>query len=181
MRSALRARMRGLPSQRRCALSAAACDLLVQTEAFERADMVLAYMPLPYECSPLSLCRVARRMGKRVAFPLCCEGGVLELYSPLDADSDAAFAVGAYGILEPVRERCVEVALDDVALIIAPGIAYSVGRVRLGQGGGYYDRLLAGAHAHKVGLCFPFQVLDDIPFEPHDAVMDAIVSADGII
>jgi 5-formyltetrahydrofolate cyclo-ligase len=57
-------------------------------------------------------------------------------------------------------------------------VAFSKDRHRLGRGGGFFDRLLAGraANAFKLGICFSFQLLDTIPTEPHDIVMNAIVS-----
>jgi 5-formyltetrahydrofolate cyclo-ligase len=55
-------------------------------------------------------------------------------------------------------------------------------RHRLGRGGGFFDRLLAGraANAFKLGICFPFQILDNIPMKGHDIAMDAVVYDKGV-
>jgi len=70
---------------------------------------------------------------------------------------------------------------ETIDLILVPGLAFSKDRHRLGRGGGFFDRLLAGraAGAFKLGICFSFQVLESVPTESHDIVMDAVVTDDG--
>ncbi|MEO7397908.1 MAG: 5-formyltetrahydrofolate cyclo-ligase, partial [Ilumatobacteraceae bacterium] len=46
---------------------------------------------------------------------------------------------------------------------------------RLGHGRAYYDRFLAGLRAGKIGACFDEQIVDDLPMEPHDVWLDAVV------
>jgi 5-formyltetrahydrofolate cyclo-ligase len=57
-----------------------------------------------------------------------------------------------------------------------PAVAFDTSGARLGRGGGYYDRLLAGCDGLKIGIAHNFQVLDDIPSAPHDVRMDLIVT-----
>lgn len=81
-----------------------------------------------------------RLRAKRIAFPLCIENGGLRLFVPNNgADS---FVSGSYGILEPKPEDSTEVFAEDIDLIIVPAVAFTKECGRLGQGGGYYDRLL---------------------------------------
>jgi 5-formyltetrahydrofolate cyclo-ligase len=65
-----------------------------------------------------------------------------------------------------------------IDLIVVPDLAFSRDGHRLGRGGGFFDRLLAGpgAAAYKLGVCFDFQLLESIPIEPHDIVMDTVVT-----
>jgi 5-formyltetrahydrofolate cyclo-ligase len=65
-------------------------------------------------------------------------------------------------------------------LVLVPGLAFSRDGHRLGRGGGFYDRLLAGRarDAVKVGVCFALQLHDSIPREAHDVVLDAVISDD---
>ena len=67
---------------------------------------------------------------------------------------------------------------ETIDLILVPGVAFSKDRHRLGRGGGFFDRLLSGpaANAFKLGLCFSLQLLDPVPVEGHDIVMDAVVT-----
>lgn len=67
---------------------------------------------------------------------------------------------------------------ETIDLVLVPGLAFSRDRHRLGRGGGFFDRLLGGraAQAFKLGICFSFQMVDGLPSEPHDVVMDAVVT-----
>jgi 5-formyltetrahydrofolate cyclo-ligase len=67
---------------------------------------------------------------------------------------------------------------DAIDLILVPGLAFSRDRHRLGRGGGFFDKLLGGraAQAFKLGICFSFQIVDTIPTESHDIIMDAVVT-----
>jgi 5-formyltetrahydrofolate cyclo-ligase len=65
--------------------------------------------------------------------------------------------------------------LGKIDYIIVPGLAFDRKGNRLGYGGGYYDRFLEDhKEAYKVGLAYPFQVIDNVPIEPFDAVLDQI-------
>ena len=62
-----------------------------------------------------------------------------------------------------------------VDLILVPGMAFDRQNHRLGRGKGYYDRLLEGMDAVKVGTCFEFQFFDSIPFDGHDIPMNRVM------
>ena len=63
-----------------------------------------------------------------------------------------------------------------IDLAVIPGVAFTPDGRRLGRGRGYYDRLLARfARAYTIGLAFPFQLLEDIPTEPHDIKLNEIL------
>ena len=81
---------------------------------------------------------------------------------------------GAYGILEPVSP--VEVNPKEVDVVLVPGIAFSKRGDRLGFGKGYYDKFLADFTGAKIGICYDFQMVADIPSSPHDIKMNAIVT-----
>lgn len=72
-----------------------------------------------------------------------------------------------------------EVYEDKIDLFIIPGRAFTINGKRLGRGKGYYDRFLAKKqykHPQKVGICFDFQILEDIPTNKHDIFMDFIIT-----
>ncbi|MCG8460854.1 MAG: 5-formyltetrahydrofolate cyclo-ligase [Holophagales bacterium] len=62
----------------------------------------------------------------------------------------------------------------DVALVL--GLAFDFQGMRLGYGGGYFDRFLAGRALFKIGLAFDLQIVEALPIEPHDVPMDAVVT-----
>ena len=82
---------------------------------------------------------------------------------------------GPHGILEPRAEPS---SLVPTSWIV-PGLAFSRDGVRLGYGGGWYDRLLADVDASVpvLGVAYPFQVVDSLPSEPHDRRVTDIVIA----
>lgn len=70
-----------------------------------------------------------------------------------------------------------------VDVVVVPGVAFTVDGRRLGQGGGWYDRFLAGVRSDAlvVGVGFAAQIVDGIPVEPHDVTMDLVVHEDGVV
>ena len=79
------------------------------------------------------------------------------------------------GIREPTVADVVEP--KSVYAWIIPGLAFTRGGKRLGYGGGWYDRFLASAPkgAVKVGVAYSFQIVDDLPAEPHDVMLSDVV------
>jgi 5-formyltetrahydrofolate cyclo-ligase len=104
-----------------------------------------------------------------VSYPRC-EGGTLS-FRPISALSE--LIPGQFGIRAPNPGP----SLGQLDLIMVPGLAFTSEGCRLGRGSGYYDRFLSGipGTTFKVGVCFDFQFLAEIPHEPHDVKMDAVV------
>ena len=155
-----------------------AADVLSALEAHPRwqaAHTVLLYHSLPDEVDTHAFIRrwSAR---KRILLPVV-KGDDLELrlYT-----GDDRLTEGAFHIDEPTGTAFTDYAAIDLAVI--PGVAFDRRGNRLGRGKGYYDRLLPRIPtAYKLGLCFPFQVLNQIlnqiPAEAHDIPMDEVLTA----
>jgi 5-formyltetrahydrofolate cyclo-ligase len=84
-----------------------------------------------------------------------------------------------FGIPEPQGE--IFSNTKDIELIIVPGVAFDRAKNRLGRGKAFYDRLLKNTFCPKAGICFDFQLFDQIPVDEHDIAMDIIVSENEII
>ncbi|KAA6329359.1 5-formyltetrahydrofolate cyclo-ligase [termite gut metagenome] len=109
---------------------------------------------------------------KRILLPVVC-GKELELriYS-----NQKDLSVGTYGIKEPSSgEVFTDYASIDLAVV--PGVAFDCSGNRLGRGKGYYDKLLPHIPAYKIGICFPYQLIEKIPAGEFDIVMDEVISA----
>ncbi len=63
----------------------------------------------------------------------------------------------------------------EVDLWICPGLAFTKDGKRIGFGGGWYDRFLAGAKGWKVGVAYPWQLVETLPQEPTDIRLDEVV------
>lgn len=112
-------------------------------------------------------------MGKQVLLPVV-DGSdlVLKCY-----ERPASLREGAFHIMEPIGEPFPVSRYAEIDLAVIPGMAFDRAGHRLGRGKGYYDRLLPRLpKAYKLGVCFPFQLLDSIPCEEHDVVMDDVVA-----
>ena len=80
-----------------------------------------------------------------------------------------------FGIGEPTGEEFTD--LESVDVIVVPGVAFDKAGHRMGRGRGFYDRLLKETpNAYKIGVAFEFQMVENVPVEPHDVMMDCVVS-----
>lgn len=88
-------------------------------------------------------------------------------------------APGYRGIAEPVAPVAIDPRPDTVILV--PGVAFDRAGRRLGYGGGFYDSFLAANPGIRIGLCFEVQIVDEVPSEPHDLPVSAVVTEARII
>jgi 5-formyltetrahydrofolate cyclo-ligase len=90
-------------------------------------------------------------------------------------------APGPFGVLEPVGPRLGPTAIGTADVVILPALAVARDGVRLGRGGGYYDRALrhARAGAVLVAVVFDDELVDELPAEPHDRRVEAVVTPSG--
>lgn len=80
-----------------------------------------------------------------------------------------------FGIGEPTGPEYT--TLDNVQMIIVPGVAFDRSGNRMGRGRGFYDRLLKSTpRAYKVGVAFNFQMVDHVPIEDFDVPMNAVIA-----
>jgi 5-formyltetrahydrofolate cyclo-ligase len=150
-------------------LSQAVLASLETNAVFKAASTVLLYHSLPDEVRTAEF--VERwHCAKRILLPVVVDDDLeLRVYTGRDS-----MRVGAYGILEPTGPLFTD--YDSIDLAVVPGVAFTRDGVRLGRGKGYYDRLLPRIKSPKVGICFPFQILESIPAEPLDVKMDEVVA-----
>ena len=150
-------------------LSAEVLQRLEACPIFRAAKVVMLYYALPDEVDTHDFVeRWARE--KQIILPVVV-GDDLELRS---YHGRHELAVGAYGIEEPTGPAFTDE--ERIECIVVPGVAFDRHGNRLGRGKGYYDRLLPRLpQAHKIGLCFPFQLVDEVPAEPFDIQMDEVI------
>ena len=89
----------------------------------------------------------------------------------------ATLVKGPHGILEPPAGPAVRP--EDVRAWLVPGLAFTKDGGRLGYGGGWYDRLLCrtAQQTPKIGIAYGFQLVDELPTEPHDVRLTSVESA----
>lgn len=127
---------------------------------------VCAYLPVGTEPGSPALVDALAAAGHRVLLPV-----VPAAAGPLDwAVHDGGFAAGPIGLREPTGPRLGPPAIGRAGLVLIPGLAVDRRGVRLGQGGGYYDRSLplADPAAALVAVLDEGELVDELPAEQHD-------------
>ncbi|WP_293909523.1 5-formyltetrahydrofolate cyclo-ligase [Deinococcus sp.] len=92
---------------------------------------------------------------------------------------DSATELSRFGALEPPLGTP-EVDPARVDTVLLPGLAFDRAGVRLGYGGGFYDRLLAGWAARRVGVSTQARLVAALPREAHDQAARWLASEDGV-
>lgn len=176
-REQVRARRRSLPTTvRRRAEEAITARLVTLAEHVPGA--IAVYAATQEEVDVAAAAQAWLETGRTLALPRVVGAGVLELRAV--SSLAAELQVGAFGIREP-HDGCPEVPLDEVGLIVVPGVAFDVDGGRLGYGGGFYDRLLPTLPgARTVGVCFEVQLVDRVVTGPEDVPVDAVVTEDAV-
>lgn len=144
------------------------------TSLFQNAGCILAYYSMKDEVNTREFIH-AYSEDKRFILPVVFGNELLlKEYRP-----EAEMSVSGYGIYEPKGDVLFDV--NKIDLIIVPGVAFDRKLHRLGRGKGFYDRLLGGLKIPKIGICFDFQLLEDLPHDDHDVKMNMIISQNEII
>ncbi len=92
---------------------------------------------------------------------------------------EAELCPGAYGILEPLPDAAT-VDIGELDVLLVPGVAFTYSGVRLGYGGGFYDRALPHTRAVTIGVAFTCQLADELPTDALDKPVMAVVTIAGI-
>lgn len=144
-------------------------------------NTVLAYVSCGSEVDTRALIMEALKQKKRVIVPLTSPEGRQAGLSELHRFSD--LSPGPFkNVLEPGPTFRKRVDPSEVELALVPGIAFDRQGGRLGQGGGYFDRLFPKMTALRWGLAYSIQIYPaSLPMDAHDIRMDAIVTEEGIL
>ncbi len=172
----------GLSEEERLSRSKQAVAHMMDLPVYRRARSLLVYVSFRSEVQTRGLIQAALADGKVVLTPkvqrrpkglLACR---IRRF-PEDLQP------GAYGILEPAPDTSEVWPPQEIDLVIVPGLAFDRQGTRLGYGGGYYDRFLAGPASGAVaaGLAFAEQVVDTLPVDPLDRSLDLVVTDRGVL
>ncbi|MDF7800606.1 5-formyltetrahydrofolate cyclo-ligase [Pontiellaceae bacterium B1224] len=147
-------------------------DRFQTLEEFKTSDVIALYKSIGSEVNLDPLFSNCWKQGKRTCIPVFNEQ--LRIYEMSEITDATQFRIGHYGIREPLDLHLLN--RSEIDLIAVPGVGFDAKGNRLGRGGGYYDRMLAGFTGCSVGIAFDFQLLPEIPADPHDQRVRAIVT-----
>ncbi len=153
-------------------------DRFMQLPEYQSAKSVMFYVDVRTEVRTRQALPAALASGKRIVIPYCVDGE-LELFQLESMDE---LELGMYRILEPKAElrgiAAKKTPVEELDLIMVPGVAFDRRGGRTGHGKGYYDKLLEHALSKTplVALAFECQLFAEIPMQDHDIYMDKVVT-----
>ncbi len=175
MRSTMRHKRDALTLDFREHATRAVSETLARFEPWGSASVIAGYMPLRSEFNAAPLVQNALDQGVQVVYPRV-NGKLLDFHfwrpgDPLER------SIG--GVIQPLTTSP-QLDVDRIDLFLTPLLACGNQGIRLGYGGGFYDRLFAHARGFKLGLGFAIQRVAWWETEPHDQRLDGFVSEEGV-
>lgn len=148
-------------------------EKLKDTKEYKEAKGIFVYIGFGSEINTKILIEDALEDGKEVCVPKVIKKDMVFI----KINSLENLVTSSYGILEPVGDKN-NFNVDNLGLIIMPGLAFDKQGNRLGYGGGYYDKFLSNnkINVKKIALAYDFQILDKVPSEEHDIKVDSIIT-----
>ncbi|MFJ5995943.1 5-formyltetrahydrofolate cyclo-ligase [Streptomyces sp. NPDC092370] len=166
--------------------SAALAGRALELPELARARAVAAYVSVGSEPGTLALLDALRARGVRVLLPALLPDNDLD-WGEYEGEGSLARVRhgGRMALFEPTGERLGPDAVTSVDAVLLPGLAVDARGMRLGRGGGSYDRVLArleraDAHPARVVLLYDSEVVEHVPKEPHDRPVHAVVTPSGV-
>ncbi|MCX6792347.1 MAG: 5-formyltetrahydrofolate cyclo-ligase [Candidatus Gottesmanbacteria bacterium] len=160
-----------IPAAERMKADQKITDSVMARTEWKKAEIICLYMSTPDEVDTKPLLAAALNAGKTIVFPRV-ENGQLVLHRIISVTD---FTRGVYQILEPKKSTPI-VDAASVDLFIVPGIVFDREGNRLGHGKGYYDRLLKGIDAPKIGLAYAMQMVAQVAHTSYDVPMTMVVT-----
>jgi 5-formyltetrahydrofolate cyclo-ligase len=155
---------------------------LLGMREFSEAGTILFYLALADEVQTRKMIEYSLKLGKIVAVPLIDSQNKQILISELK-DPEKELESGTLGILQPKKNFYRPLKVEQLDLVIVPGVAFDKRGNRLGFGKGFYDRFLRKApdRTKSIALAFELQLVDDIQPQSHDVAVNYIITEKGII
>ncbi|SFP59037.1 MULTISPECIES: 5-formyltetrahydrofolate cyclo-ligase [Actinomadura] len=178
LRAELLGRRAAMPPEQRAAAARPIRDALLEVPELEMAGTVAAYVSIGTEPDTRSLLFALWKRGTYVLLPRLLPDGDLDWASYEGPDS---LVPGARGCLEPSEPPRGPGAVASADVVLVPAVAVDRTGLRLGRGGGSYDRALArvGPAILTVALLYDGELVPRLPAEPHDQRVRAAVTPSG--
>jgi 5-formyltetrahydrofolate cyclo-ligase len=177
-RQELRKRRRAVSVDERLSAAAQAAARIGALPGWSSARTIAGYMASAeeFDCGPLL--RTARAAGKRLALPAIEECTQLQFRC---LDSWDALETGPYGIAQP-PEQAEAISVNALDVLLVPLVGFTRQGVRLGMGGGYYDRVLASERPGLlVGVGFDCQECDSLKADRWDVPLDYVLTESRLL
>ena len=170
LRKSVREDISKLSTEEKEVVSSHIFNKIAHAKEVGQASVIALFISLADEPQTDNFIKHLLLQNKRVVVPRI-EGEEMNFY-----DISEGLTAGAFGIMEPAATSPIEPSEIDV--MIVPGVAFTSQGARLGRGKGFYDKYLSHKdfHAYTIGVCYPCQVVENIPIEEHDKRLDCVIS-----
>lgn len=138
------------------------------------SEHIMIYMSMPVEVDTSRLIKHLISQKKNIYIPVIINDQI-EISSISDT---SALIPNKFGIPEPLKKEINIVSPQILEVVILPGICFTQDGIRLGHGGGYFDRFLKKLHADiwSIGLCYGTHLEDDIPHNESDVKVNEVIT-----
>lgn len=154
---------------------------LLALEQVRDARCVFVYISIRNEPETHELVRQLLSLGKRLSVPRLDAAGLMHAHRIQSLDDLTPAGPEQFAIPVPPADAPIE-PHPGAGVALVPGLAFTRTGQRLGMGRGHYDRYLADHPAtFTIGLCYEWQVLNDVPHEPHDRAMRLLATERGVV
>lgn len=180
-KAALRKRMKGLraalPAEAARRRSEAICARVLSLDAWRAARCVSLFIAAEHEVQLDALLADARARGVTVAVPAVREGErAMRFGAHLHEGRTIPLRYSDFGVMEP-GDDAPPVRPEDLDLIVIPALVVDAAGHRLGYGRAHYDNTLPLAtRALRVAVAFDFQLIAEVPAEPHDVPAQVVIT-----
>lgn len=149
------------------------CRALLMSPDVLFADAIFAFWPMDSEPDIRPALRQLFCSGKKILLPRVTSINTMEFCTY--EDDESLRQMPPYGILEPTTRRYTPQPAAERSVMLVPGVAFTNKGHRLGHGRGYYDRFLARYRMKTIGICFPFQIVEEVPTDQYDITINQLI------
>lgn len=142
----------------------------LKSDIYKNAKTIMSYISIKNEVSTSVINREIIRSGKRLVLPI-----IDEFDNIISILSEGKLVKGKYNIPEP-EDKSKTIPIDEIDIIIVPGVVFDRKGDRIGFGKGYYDKFMNSYTGIKAALAFDFQIVENIESEEYDIRVDYIFS-----
>ncbi|NLA93005.1 MAG: 5-formyltetrahydrofolate cyclo-ligase [Spirochaetales bacterium] len=177
LRKEMQNKLRTISDQAKEEASSVITTKVHSLDQYKRCSIIYGYIPLAGEPDLAPLYDLALKEGKAVAFPVCSP--TMEMsYHRVGIDWREHLVRSSFGNYEVHSGLLAQPEKSECALILVPGLAFTPQGERLGRSMGFFDRFLAQRRSDcpAVGVCFSIQLLESLPTEGHDYLVDLVIS-----
>ncbi len=180
LRHSLRSRLFALAQSQRRIESKQACQNLIETDEYRNASVIMIFLSLPHEVDTTAVILDAWQHGKTVAVPKV-SWQQRHMIAVEITSLETGLTESSSGLKNPTTG--VPMPVEEIDLIVTPGLGFDAKGNRLGRGGGYYDRFFGSEHlvAKKCGFGFSQQIVESVPVDEHDKLVDFLVTDAGVV